>query len=415
MSLTARDKGIIRELASKYGELASKGEQITRRQRMLDTNNLKIVRPTMLIDEIPWHEMNFDGSLTCLCEDDFARDMELYFRKALFRDKYFPCDTIFENLYPIRKSYSQTDTGLVCNDDIIVKDKGNHIVSHHYNDTLPDEEALAKIRIPEITRNYEEDIINVEKAQELLGGILPVVLRGVSVSYAPWDRIPRYRGVDTVFIEMYDRPEFLHKIIQKLTEIEVVTLDSYERLGLLEPDNPTIHCTPSYIDGVPLERREDGKYKLEDMWFRSMAQMFSSVSPQMHYEFDLQYSIPLMERCAYTYYGCCEPLDNKMKILEKIPNLRKIGVSPWADVNKMAEQLGGKYVYARKPNPANVAIKTSPEIVRRETEQTVQACIKYGCPCEFVLKDISTVNYNPENLIVWAKTVSQTLDEYYGE
>ncbi|NLB36430.1 MAG: hypothetical protein GX824_03900, partial [Clostridiales bacterium] len=45
----------------------------------------------------------------------------------------------------------------------------------------------------------------------------------------------------------------------------------------------------------------------------------------------------------------------------------------------------------------------------------VQACIKYGCPCEFVLKDISTVNYNPENLIVWAKTVSQTLDEYYGE
>jgi hypothetical protein len=104
-----------------------------------------------------------------------------------------------------------------------------------------------------------------------------------------------------------------------------------------------------------------------------------------------------------------------MEILRKIPNLRKVGVSPWADVNIMAEQLGGRYVYARKPNPANVAIKTSPEVVRRETAQTAEACIKNGCPCEFVLKDISTVSYNPENLIVWAKTVSNTLDEYYGE
>jgi len=415
MPFSARDKRIIRDLASKYMELASREEQKTRRQRMLDTNNLKIVRPTVLIDEIPWHEMNFDSSLTCLCEDSFARDMELYFRKALYMDKYLPCDKIFENLYPICKSFSETDTGLKCNENVIVKDKNNNIVSHHYNDNLPDEEALEKIRIPEITRDYEKDTINIEKAEELLGGILPVVLRGVKIYYAPWDWIPRFRGVDTVFIEMYDRPEFLHKIIKKLTEIETATLEGYERLGLLEPDHPTIHCTPSYIDGVPQQRRADGKYKLSDMWFRSAAQIFSSVSPQMHYEFDLQYSIPLMSRCAYTYYGCCEPLDNKMEILRKIPNLRKVGVSPWADVNIMAEQLGGRYVYARKPNPANVAIKTSPEVVRRETAQTAEACIKNGCPCEFVLKDISTVSYNPENLIIWAKTVSDTLDEFYGE
>ena len=133
----------------------------------------------------------------------------------------------------------------------------------------------------------------------------------------------------------------------------------------------------------------------------------------MHWEFDLQYSLPLMEKCAYTYYGCCEALDNKIDMLKRIPNLRKIGVSPWANVEKCAEQTGKDYVLARKPNPAYVAIKTDPEVVRKETAQTVEAALKYGCPCEFVLKDISTVGFNPQNLIIWAKTVSEILDEYY--
>ncbi len=146
MPFTAKDKEIIRELASKYAEVASRDEQKTRRQRMLDTNNLKLVRPTVLIDEIPWNEMNFDGSLTCLCEDSFARNMEIYLRKALYRDRYFPCDTIFEGLYPIRKSFSETDTGLITDENIVVKDKENNIVSHHYKDTLPDEDALEVLR-----------------------------------------------------------------------------------------------------------------------------------------------------------------------------------------------------------------------------------------------------------------------------
>ena len=50
----------------------------------------------------------------------------------------------------------------------------------------------------------------------------------------------------------------------------------------------------------------------------------------------------------------------------------------------------------------------------KELENTVKLCIKYGCPCEFVLKDISTVSKKPENLIVWSRVVSEVLDEYYG-
>ena len=70
-------------------------------------------------------------------------------------------------------------------------------------------------------------------------------------------------------------------------------------------------------------------------------------------------------------------------------------------------------MYARKPNPAFVALDTDPETVRREIEDTVKACLRHGCPCEFVLKDISTVSYKPHNLILWSEVVSDVLDRYY--
>ena len=33
---------------------------------------------------------------------------------------------------------------------------------------------------------------------------------------------------------------------------------------------------------------------------------------------------------------------------------------------------------------------------------------------DYVLKDITTVSRKPQNLIVWAETVSDVMDEYYG-
>jgi hypothetical protein len=143
-----------------------------------------------------------------------------------------------------------------------------------------------------------------------------------------------------------------------------------------------------------------------------MAQMLATVSPAMREEFDLQYMRPFMERCAVSYYGCCEPLDNFISYLKTIPNMRKIGVTPWANARSSAEQIGGDYVMACKPNPANVNLFNA-ETVRKEISNIVELAIANKCPYEFVLKDISTVAYKPQHLIDWNKTVMETLDQYY--
>ncbi len=407
--MTEKDITVIRDLAKRYMEMAASEKQQRMNTRMKATNDLQLTRPPVLIDEIPWHQMHLGDELTCVCEDKRLHHIEFHFRSALYRWKHFKADTLFEPFWRVRMAYDNTGMGLSAQEEVIRVDAPNNIMSHKYHDILEDEEALEQMKMPAFTARPDRDEASMNFYTEVLGDAMPVKLCGHDYLYcAPWDIICRWRGVEPILIDMYDRPEYLHKIMQRYTDAIKAQLDFVEQNLRVDNNPANLHCTPAYISGLA----EDG---WKATWFRGMAQMFSTVSPAMHTEFELDYMLPIAERFAYTYYGCCEPLDNKLEVIEKIPNLRKIGVSPWADPAVMAEQMGGRYVFARKPNPANVAIQTDPEVIRREIEETVQLCIRYGFPCEFVLKDISTVSYKPENLMIWADTVSDVLDQYYDK
>ena len=40
---------------------------------------------------------------------------------------------------------------------------------------------------------------------------------------------------------------------------------------------------------------------------------------------------------------------------------------------------------------------------------TREVCEKHGCPLEFILKDISTLRYEPERLFQWADVAMQVV------
>lgn len=407
--MNAKDKEIVRELAKQYLEIASSEQQQKMNRRMKDTNDLKLVRPPVLLDEIPWYQMDIDGDLTCQCEDQGARNVETFFRRALFRHKYFRADTVFEPFFRVTMAYDSTGIGLKKEEKILRTDGKNNVVSHSYSDLLENEEDVEKIKIPTFTPRPDKDEKAMAFYSDLLGDSIPVKLCGLGTFYhTAWDEIVSLRGMEPVLYDLFDRPEHLHAIRQKLLDVALAEMDFREKLIENDPSFPTVHATPAYVSWA-----EEGG--LKQTWLRLNAQPFSEVSPDMHEEFDVDYALKIADRFGYTYYGCCEPLDRKLDVICKIPNLRKIGVSPWAKEEVMAEYMGGKYVFSRKPSPANVALKTNPEVIRKETETTVKLCQKYGCPVEFILKDISTVSNRPENLIVWADTVAEVLDEYYGK
>ena len=403
------DKQIIRELAKRYMELANSEKQRRTNQRIRDTNDLKVVRPPVLIDEIPWYQMDIDGELTCRCEDPMAREVEGYLRRHLYMGKYFSSDLILDPYYRVPFTLNSTGYGWRIEEDILRTDGENNIVSHHYKDMLATREDLEKFHMPEFSLDKEKDERTVNRLSDLLGDAMEVKLTGHGfVYFMPWDEIMMLRGMEPVIFDFYDRPEHLHAIMEKLCAVLTAKMEFVEKHAFVDNDPSWLHCTGGDVSGLA----ENG---WKATWFRGAAQGFSTVSPRMHEEFELAYVRPIAEKFAYTYYGCCEPLDNKMGILRSISNLRKVGVSPWANVEKMGEQLGGDYVFSRKPNPAYVASRTDPDVIRQEIEETVKVCIKYGCPLDLTLKDISTVSHRPENLVVWSRTVSDVLDRYYGE
>ncbi|MBQ7298788.1 MAG: hypothetical protein IJW77_02990 [Clostridia bacterium] len=413
--MNIKEIAMVRELAKQYMEAACTERHIRMRRRFRDTNDLKCVRPPVLMDEIPWHEMNYEHALDCVCEDDRLRGIEYALRVGLYREKYFKCDNMLEPFWVVRKSFSNTGNGFAIKEDRLAVDQNNGIVSHRYYDVFEDEAVLAQYHDPVITPHPERDAEQVAFMQEVLGDTMPVVLQGHGIYYAPWDRIAMLRGVEPILIDMYDNPEYLHTIIALFTRGMQAEMDQMEQYGLYDPRVISLHCTPGSVTQPGGREPDEGAFGCRHIWFRTMAQMFSSVSPDMHDEFDIQYSLPLARRCAYTYYGCCEPLHDRIDILKQYPNLRKIGVSPWADVERSAEIIGGDYVLSRKPNPAHVAAVTDPEVIRCEITETVLAAQKYGCPFDYTLKDISTVGYRPQNLMVWAEVVSDVLDGLYGE
>jgi len=131
----------------------------------------------------------------------------------------------------------------------------------------------------------------------------------------------------------------------------------------------------------------------------------------MHDEFALHYEMKWLRRFGMTYYGCCEPLHRKVDILKKVPNLRKISMSPWVNFEEAVENVGNRYVFSLKPNPAFLAEDTwNPEKVRDDLRCKLA---KAGnCVVEVVLKDISTVRHEPQRLWEWAKVADEVTREF---
>jgi hypothetical protein len=124
----------------------------------------------------------------------------------------------------------------------------------------------------------------------------------------------------------------------------------------------------------------------------------------MFEEYEIDYMMPVFERFGLVYYGCCDPLDGKMKEVRKIPHLRKISMSPWANRERGAEEIGKDYVFSCKPNPAYLAMSRFDEdLVWKDLSEVMELCRKTGSPLEFILKDLSTLAGEPRRLWKWAE------------
>jgi hypothetical protein len=66
-----------------------------------------------------------------------------------------------------------------------------------------------------------------------------------------------------------------------------------------------------------------------------------------------------------------------------------------------------------KPNPAILAEDDGrPELARRQLRETLEKT--RGCHIEVIMKDISTVRYQPQRLWGWEKMAMELAEEFRG-
>ncbi|MBN2851513.1 MAG: hypothetical protein JXQ23_02120 [Clostridia bacterium] len=359
-------------------------------------------------------QMNIDNELTLLCGDPYLRSIEWYMRTTIYKYRHLPADMIIKPFIPIKKVIHSTGIGVSVSEDVLRTDEKNSIVAHQYHDQFENDDDLMKLHAPEISYDKEETTRQFQQVGDIMGDIIPVKIVGMDCLYVTtWDNISTYRGVSQLLIDLVDRPEFSHQLVEKLTEIKVDELRQYEELDLFENDPSLLHCTPILTNDLPAKEYSGGPLTRKDIWGRGAAQIFSSVSKDMHEEYDIAYMQKTIGECGLSYYGCCEALDKKIDIVEKLKNLRKISITPWADVENAAEIINKRYVLSSKPNPASVAVAyLDKEALRKEIGKILSACKKNNCSVDIVLKDISSCGHRPENIFEWEQTVMQMVNEW---
>jgi len=403
---------ILRELGAKLAEIATLPVQEEKKRLWREHNDLRTCRPLVCIDQLPWHELNINDELTLVCEDPFLRNVEHDIRRILYKWHHFPADMIVENRVDIPKTINGLRYGLDVVEQVRILDSANDVMSHKYEDQCVTLEALEALKPDIITVDNDLDRQHLDICSEIFQGIIPVRLSGVSIHAGVWDRIAQARPAGAIMNDIVEDPDLIMKTAEKFRDLTLTTIEQCEKLCLLDAGDPLVHCSYTYTDDLPASGYDPAKARAKDCWAYGMAQIFSMVSPAMHEEFEIDVMKPLYGRFGLLYYGCCEPLEKKIDIIRKIGNVRKISISPWANIESCAEQIGSDYVFSGKAHPVHVTSGNfNNEAAYKQINHMREACKRNNTPCEIILKDISTVSYNPQVLSLWENMVMRLVQE----
>lgn len=405
MKIPPTDKSILRALAEKVAEIAALPVHQQKADLWRRLNGLKKVRPLVWINEFPWHEMDVNGELPLQCENDYCRWAEQELRRTIYLWQHTPFDMVVETVFYSPLVIRDSGFGIKEDVDFIKQDEKSNILSRGFHQQIQNEADIEKIKMPVIHHDENASEENCQVLSDIFGDILKVEKRGIVHQwFAPWDELIRWWDVQDALTDLVMRPELVHLVMERLISAYLCRLDQYVEQNLLSFSEGNFRVGSGglgYTDELPKPGFNPKTVRTMDLWGCATAQIFCDVSPAMHEEFALQYERRWLERFGLNYYGCCEPLHNKMGILKSIPNLRKISISPWADLDKAAANISDNYVISYKPNPAVLATDNwNPEAARKKLVADLEKL--QGCVVEIIMKDISTVQYQPQRLWEWA-------------
>lgn len=409
LDISIEERKLLRDLAMKVKNSESIDRNNEVKSLWYAHNSLHGKRPLILVwPEGSWIELVPPETLKCI--HPVAREWEQGLRRSLLHREVIKDDHVFGSSFGVNWSFREGNYGVD-----IKTSQGDNRGSIHWEAPLKNlGKDLDKLRFrkPEVDRDFT--LRKLEIAIDTFGDILSVDLK---VGGAYWwtcglsATAIKLVGLEEFMLYMYDNPEGLHRLMAFLRDEQLHYIEWFEKEGFLSDNNNAAYIGSGglgYTNELPgRERKENESVLLRDRWGFAESQETVSVSPEMFAEFVLPYQMPLMEKFGLNSYGCCEPVENRLNYILKIPRLRRISVSPWANQEKCAEIIGRDYIFSRKPNPALVGVSFNEEIIRSDLRSTLAVAGKLNL--EIILKDLHTVQKEPMRLSRWVEIAREEI------
>jgi hypothetical protein len=400
------DQEILRDLVRKYLEACAHPDQQRRRDDWRRHNSLQRTRTLIYVRAFAFGEMEQSH---CVCQDLLLRQVEWQLRYNLFWDSLGD-DSIFEPWLTVGAVHRCAGWGVEIPRQHSQEAGGSFKVDYPLK-SLAD---VARLRMPCHQIHETATAERVSRVRDAVGDLITInVDRGPA--YRMWagdlsTDLGYLRGIEHFMLDMIDDPEGLHRLMAFLRDGVLKTHDEAQNAGdwgLCAHQNQAM----PYALELPDPAANMNGVGREKLWGYMAAQEFTAVSPGMHEEFLLQYQLPILRQFGLVAYGCCEDLSQKIQMLRQIPNLRRIAVSPFANVSRCAEQIGDRYVVSYRPSPADmVGYGFDESRVRRIVGRDLAVCRQNSCHVDITLKDVETVQGDPLRVRKWVQIVRSVLD-----
>jgi uroporphyrinogen-III decarboxylase len=234
-----------------------------------------------------------------------------------------------------------------------------------------------------------------------------------SLGHRAFDYAVQMRGMDRLLMDVIDQPETVQQLLEFITSAVEQSHRQREAKGW-------INCSPDpsgRYQAVSSPWRVNASFLapdffqrkpcLADEWAYVTDQTSAGLGPAQYAEFISPYHMRLASFSTQqtVYYHGCETLDGKFPLIAKLPNLRRVHVSPWSSVRRAVEVFQGRVAMEVHAHPGNVFFAFTPEQMRQEIEGLVEGA--QGMPMDLNLSDVHSLNGKPEILRTWTQIAQE--------
>ena len=408
------DIRVLRDCAAQVKRCAEDPRNERLREMWREHTSLRGTRPPIFVwPDGSWVEILPEAALRCA--DRGARALEWELRHRIIRAEHIRDDVPIEPsvVFERWRIPIQADWGL----------KPKRVESGHSRGAWAYEPVVTcpadwkALTMPRLDRDDTVVRSRYDAAREAIGDMLAVELTGIkSFSFHMMHLYCDFRGLENMMMDLCEEPEMVHDVIAFFTEGYLSMLREADAAGLIALNNNAHHHYTGglgYTRDLPPREYDPAHVHLSDVWGAAEAQEFALVSPEMHEEFILQYERRILENFGLNGYGCCDDLTRKLDNVKKIKNLRRVGISPWADIEKCADQLKKDYIMTWKPQPAYLSGEAYNEsFVENYLTESLRRG-KHGY-MEIVLRDTHTCRGELQRFMQFVASARRAIDAVYG-